>query len=375
MNESLPSVRQELIGILGRIVGDGPLPDDLRQQALNIFATILAMPVAPTAGGSASDSTFAGATATGATPAAAAVGARRLVYVHGICRHFAGFSNGWWSAMKPFVPGTFGAGMLGQTRLEVVWSDLVNQGGALLAEHAATIGGAESAAAVNAIAEAKEVAAEIKDALRDRADHIRMGAEAPLDNNLRAEAVFEPPQLAEGGFSIPGLNCIDDFTVYLTVDSVRQSILDRFIAVVRPELQAGRTIDIIAHSWGTVVAYEGLRQLADEGLTSPLVHRLFTVGAALSIPPVKSRLRSANRDGRKPANTRRWINLDARGDIVGGPLKGRPYEVDVDFINLEPTNCGGFLGLVNPQCAHSSYFDSANTEVNRDILAKELLAS
>ena len=57
---------------------------------------------------------------------AAAVASRRLVYVHGICRHDAGFSNGWWNALQPFVT-VFGAGNLNQSRLEVVWSDLVNR--------------------------------------------------------------------------------------------------------------------------------------------------------------------------------------------------------------------------------------------------------
>lgn len=369
----LPSLRQELVGLLSRIVGDGPLPDDLRNQALTAFSSILSMPeaiaAAPVGAIAPSASAVAAATPTEGSQT------RRLVYVHGICRHFSGFSNDWWDVLKAFLPGTFGAGVLGQTRLEVVWSDLVNQAGALMAEHSAMIGGATPAAVRESIQKSQHAAEEIKDALRDRADQLRLGAGAPLDSSFREEAVFEPAQFTATAFSIPGLNCIDDFTVYLTVASVRQRILDRFIAVVRPELQARRTLDIIAHSWGTVVAYEGLRQLADEGFTSPLVHRLFTVGAALSIPPVKSRLRPANKDGRKPANTQRWINLDARGDLVGGPLKGRPYDIDEDFVNLPPTGCSDFIGLVNPQCAHSSYFESANITVNRDILAREITSS
>src|SRR5262249_61663175 len=122
--------------------------------------------------------------------------------------------------------------------------------------------------------------------------------------------------------------------------------------VVRPVLEDGAELGVISDSWGSVVAYEGLRELADVvGLTTPRVRNFFTVGAALSIGPVKARLRPANKDGARPAMVRRWVNLNARGDLVGGPLRGRPYAVDDDFPNLDPFGCGSFLGLGNPGCA------------------------
>src|SRR5205807_342343 len=114
----------------------------------------------------------------------------------------------------------------------------------------------------------------------------------------------------------------------------------------------------------------GLRELEDDNLTAPLVRNLFTVGAALSIEPVKARLRPANRDGHRPAMVRRWVNVDAHGDIIGGPLQGRPYQVDDDFPNVPAFGCGDFLGIVNPACAHGSYFVEGNAAVNRDIFAK-----
>ena len=375
MASSLPSVREEMLRVLGRIVGDGPLPDDLRRQALSIFAAIVETPQGAGAAGFGSTAIAGEALLTTLGGPPADTSSRRLIYVHGICRHTAGFSNGWWNALRPFLPGTFGPGTLGQTRLEVVWSDLVNQASASLAAQAATLGtsnsGSDTVDSARSGERWQQASDEIKESLRDRVDQAGLAAQVSLAGVPRADGVFEPQlgSVTAASLSIPGINCIDDFAVYLTVDSARQRILDRFTNVVRPELQAGRSLDIISHSWGTVVAYEGLRQLADEGLVTPLVRNLFTVGAALSIPPVKMRLRPANRDGHKPANTRRWINLDARGDIVGGPLQGRPYAVDEDFVNLDPTGCSSFLSFVNPQCAHSSYFDPANHTVNRDIFA------
>ncbi len=118
------------------------------------------------------------------------------------------------------------------------------------------------------------------------------------------------------------------------------------------------------------MAYEALRQLEDAGFTRPLVRNLFTVGAALSLPPVKLGLRPANQDGHRPAMVRRWVNLNAHGDIVGGPLQNRPFQVDADFPNLDPFGCGNFLGLINPVCAHGSYFQPGNLPVNRDIFGR-----
>jgi len=279
---------------------------------------------------------------------------RVLVYVHGICKHTAGFSDAWWDALHPYTT-VFGAGDLGGTRREVVWSDVV----AARALAVAVSGGPEAD-------ERARLAAEIRETLQDRMDrHAIEAAPRPAPGEA-------PRALADARalIGIPWAECIDDFTAYMTNDSIRAAILARFTGVVGPLLRDGVDIDLISHSWGTVVAYEGLRELADGGLVRPLLGNFFTVGAALSIGAVKRSLRPANRDGAKPAMVRRWVNLDAIGDPVGGPLQGRPYAVDDDFPYLAPYGCPSFLGIVNPVCAHSSYFAMGNVAVNRDIFAR-----
>ena len=63
----------------------------------------------------------------------------------------------------------------------------------------------------------------------------------------------------------------------MTDDSSGAQVIGRVHRVVRPLLAAGVELDVISHSWGTVVAYEGFRELADAGLTTPrspqLLHR------------------------------------------------------------------------------------------------------
>ncbi|MFO0906424.1 MAG: hypothetical protein U0939_25690 [Pirellulales bacterium] len=299
--------------------------------------------------------------------AAASAAPRRLVYVHGICRHDEGFSNAWWEAMKGHVGDVYGAGTLKQERLEVIWSDLVNEASDMLVGALADAVPPATASASESLR--KQAASEILGALRDRVDQL----DAPVEFIGSSDAPTGDPTVV-GALSIPGFNCIDDFAIYLTSDSVREKILKRFTEVVRPLLASGVQVDVISHSWGTVVAYEGLRELASTSPSTPLVRNFFTVGSALSIGPVKARLRPANRDGGKPANTRRWINLDARGDVVGGALQGRPFAVDEEHLQLAPVGCAGLGFLVNPQCAHGSYFRPANVAVNRDIFARNILS-
>jgi hypothetical protein len=286
------------------------------------------------------------------------VGDRLLVYVHGICKHEAGYSNSWWEALHPFT-NTFGAGRLDDKRREVLWSDLVNQR-ALEAQANRAV----DERAARQADEQEQLKEAILEALRDRSDRQMIDTRPMLGEDDAPRAIEESRAL-----TIPGLNCIDDFTIYMVNDSVRAEVIGCFTRVVRPLLESGAELDIISHSWGTVVAYEALRELASQGVNAGRVRNFFTVGAALSIGPVKAKLRTANKDGQRPAMVRRWVNLDARGDVVGGSLKGRPYAVDKEFLNLNPFGCTQFLGIFDPGCAHGSYFVSHNKPVNRDIFA------
>ncbi len=229
-------------------------------------------------------------------------GDQHLVYVHGICKHSRGYSNGWWEALHPYT-NVFGDGTLDGTRHEVLWSDLVGSNGVALematlaqdgrAEWSARVRGVlEDRAAMHALTAAPGVAS-------------LQPTRTLLSQQLQPRAFLDRNVSGALGLRVPGINCVEDFTVYMFNDSVRSQIIGRFTGVVRPLLESGALVDIISHSWGTVVAYEGLRELEDAGLTQPSVRHFFTVGAALSIFLVQLRLRPANRDGHRPDLVRR----------------------------------------------------------------------
>ncbi|WP_158222743.1 caspase domain-containing protein [Rhodopirellula sp. MGV] len=258
---------------------------------------------------------------------------RKLVYVHGIDEHPGDYSLPWFQAMTPFLGGLYGAGNLNQSRFGVHWSNLVNAR-----------------------------------AFASTGDHDQM-------ESFRLQMMYEIEQRNEGYGADPrsigsrgGGPQFDDFLLYLLRPSVRSAILQRFYEVVRPRLSAGETIDLITHSWGTVVAYEGLLQLDAEHLPGK-VKNLFTVGSALSISTVRWKLGLRNV---KPQSVQRWFNVAAKGDGIGGSLKAY-FPVTEDYQQLEPTGCErGWLGY-SLGCAHSSYFNPNNLVVNRDIFAKHLL--
>lgn len=140
------------------------------------LADLSVAPIAPDALSTARKFVVTGST--GALATATLIGHRRLVYVHGICQHSAGFSDPWWTALHPFVPSAFGSGELGQSRFEVLWSDIVNVASAM---RAAALTAAEAGPAVpvsNSEPARRQTAADIKEALRDRADHHVLSATA-----------------------------------------------------------------------------------------------------------------------------------------------------------------------------------------------------
>ncbi|GIW86826.1 MAG: hypothetical protein KatS3mg108_1150 [Isosphaeraceae bacterium] len=274
-----------------------------------------------------------------------AAGLRHVVYVHGIGPHSAGYSDRWWSALSPHAP-SLRPGIRGGNRHEVLWSDLVNRPGP-------TAEGRDPAS--------DRLAHQIREELQGRALWF-------VEGHRALESSGDPPvERLEHDAIIRGvLSGIDDFARYMTSPALRRAVLERFAAVVRPLLHAQQSLILISHSWGTVVAFEGLRQLeADPAIPPDSIHAWFTVGSALSISAVRRNLMRRVPDGRKPRSVACWINVNARGDLIGGPLQAQGFGVDVERLGLPPVGCGP-LNLV---CAHASYFEARNLAVNRDVFA------
>jgi hypothetical protein len=110
---------------------------------------------------------------------------------------------------------------------------------------------------------------------------------------------------------------VREVAAYQAMSGAREAVQAR----LRTALERVRPDVLIAHSLGSVVAYETLHPLPDAAPVPLWV----TLGSPLALPKaVFDRLSPAPADGRgaRPAAVRRWANLADRGDLVALPPKG-----------------------------------------------------
>lgn len=81
---------------------------------------------------------------------------------------------------------------------------------------------------------------------------------------------------------------------------------------------ANRPVLLLAHSMGSVIAYDSLWELSHAASDSSQLDLLVTMGSPLGQRYVRNRLKGAEESdhGRYPSNIRRWKNLAAVGDLT-----------------------------------------------------------
>ena len=81
---------------------------------------------------------------------------------------------------------------------------------------------------------------------------------------------------------------------------------------------AHRPVLLLAHSMGSVIAYDSLWELSHDQRDRAQVDLLLTTGSPLGQRYMRRRLKGANKSGydRYPSNIRRWKNLAAIGDLT-----------------------------------------------------------
>ena len=276
---------------------------------------------------------------------------QRIVWVHGIGLHRAGYSNEWRTNFNPDLQ------LAPENYLEVVWDTVFHPepGDARSLNDA---GGVIDLTPQEQLAE-QEVRAELEMILLARtsameeADATRALDDAPVEwselYGAEARGVFD--------FLWNPDESLGDFAKYLVSRNVRNAVKERLKEQLRPLAGGDFRISIIAHSWGTVVSYDSLLDLHAE-VPALRVANLITLGSPLWL--VRRMLE--DRSGRKPAQLAGWINIHARGDAVGSWLKPG-FMVDREW---RVPHFGG----AGP---HSSYFVAGNVAVQRDLVAPAVL--
>lgn len=87
---------------------------------------------------------------------------------------------------------------------------------------------------------------------------------------------------------------------------------------LRAAWESGRPILLVAHSMGSVIAYDALWEMSREVHDDLRVDLLLTMGSPLGQNYLQRRVLGHDRSGaeRYPGNIRRWINLSAVGDMT-----------------------------------------------------------
>ena len=276
----------------------------------------------------------------------------RIVWVHGIGAYTAGYSTTWKNVFNEYLS------FPDADFVEVLWADQFNLAVAAVAAAAAAPG------LHGALTQAEQLRAATVQSGLEMLLTARASAFAAAKAHAQINAPIERarsqaaalPAGATDLLALPDVH-IGEFVQYLVSRRVRTAVKEKMKAQLRPLAGGDFAISVVAHSWGTVVAYDTLLDMESEQPNLQIAN-LFTLGSPLWL--VRHLLDDSS--GRKPGELTNWANVEADGDFVGSWLSPG-FAVDHDF--EAPDFGGGF--------PHGSYFVDGNTVVQRDIVAAAVL--
>lgn len=274
---------------------------------------------------------------------------RRIIWIHGIGDHRAGYSRPWSDALNEY------AALDGDSYAEVCWDEVFDATPGSRGDSIPELTPEEEA-------EAERVRLELETILLARASALR---EAESAASRGDDDVLSYEELIDSAGSRGSLDWLwnpdeflGDFVKYIVSRGVREAVKERAKQQLRPLAGGDMQVTVVGHSWGTVVAYDALLD-AERELPSLSVNNLMTMGSPLwMVRPFLT-----ERSGRKPATIARWTNVHARGDLVGSWLRPA-FQVDNDQEVPSFSNIG----------AHSSYFERRNEPVLKTIMSRWILA-
>jgi hypothetical protein len=272
----------------------------------------------------------------------------RIIWVHGIGHPQAGYSDPWRKTFNTYLD------FPDSDYIEALWSGAFPQKAHVISSTQPDISlttQKQAATLRNALATTLQAR---ESALAEVAGTPLLGEWSTV-RRAQATAIAELPPLPP--WILNPQDYVGEFVYYLVDRNIRTAVKEKVKAQLRSLAGRGHAISIIAHSWGTVVSYESLIDLEKE-LPNFKLANLFTLGSPLWL--VHHLLDDTS--GRKPHNTSKWVNIHARGDAIGSWLKPG-FQVDADIM------VSNFKNSNNP---HMSYFLEGNTEVQHEIVARDI---
>jgi len=106
---------------------------------------------------------------------------------------------------------------------------------------------------------------------------------------------------------------LKDLNRYYKDKDIREKLRDRLRTMILDNRD--KRLMVVAHSMGTIIAYDVLRELGSEDATLSIEH-FVTMGSPLGLPHVKHKIIEENRLVRTPSIVQHWTNLADRRDPV-----------------------------------------------------------
>ena len=147
---------------------------------------------------------------------------------------------------------------------------------------------------------------------------------------------------------------------------LREEIRSRMVAALSRGAERPGPHVVVAHSLGTVIAYDCLKRLGD----CPEIDGLITFGSPLGIDEVQDRLRPewSRADG-YPARVGRWVNVYDRLDVVCGldPKLGNDFSRDRAHVveDLHVPNTGSWRHTATKYLAGSGVRNALEEMLSR----------
>jgi len=143
-------------------------------------------------------------------------------------------------------------------------------------------------------------------------------------------------------------------------DLLRQRMKDKLAK------HAGKRIMVIAHSMGSIIAYDVLRAMGREDPHFRVEH-FVTIGSPLGLPHVKHRIYQENDLVRTPSVVRQWTNLADRRDPVAADVHlADDYRANSRGVRVvDDLVINGYVGHEGKPNHHKSYGYLRTPEVSR----------
>jgi len=143
---------------------------------------------------------------------------------------------------------------------------------------------------------------------------------------------------------------------------------------LRAATEGRHPVLLVAHSMGSVIAYDSLWELSHSGRDRVLVDMLLTMGSPLGQRYMQRRIKGAGKAGyeRYPNNIRHWKNLAAIGDMTAlDPFLADDFEEMLELgllESLEDRSLLTYFRLDGELNAHAEYGYLVNEKTARTIV-------